>query len=40
MSLYFGYLFYEQVPHTAVGAEADQNRVSFGVLFGYPVKRE
>ena len=40
MSLYFGYLFYEQLPNTAVGAKADQDRVSFGVLFGYPLKRE
>ncbi len=40
MSVYFGYLFYEQLPNTAVGARADQNRVSFGMLFGYPLKRE
>lgn len=38
MSLYFGYLFFEQLPGgTSVGVRADQNRVSFGVLFGYPL---
>jgi hypothetical protein len=40
MSLYFGYLFYEQLPSTAVGARADQNRISFGVLLGYPLRIE
>lgn len=35
MSLYAGYVFYEQQSNTGAALAADQNRVTFGVLLGY-----
>ncbi len=37
MSLYLGYTFYQQRSNTSLAADADQDRASFGVQFGYPL---
>lgn len=39
-SLYLGYSFYEQRTRARPAADADQDRVAFGVQFGYPLTRD